>query len=109
MRESNADAPYSPIERRPWIARFGSTALRALRVVAFALLAIAEPVARLSIVLALICAGSAGLFALTGPKNAPVTELIIGAGVLMLLPVLYYLLMQRLRPNGRTFSARNEP
>lgn len=109
MREPKFDAPYSPTDGRPWIARAGSTALQALRVAAFALLAIAEPFARLSIVLALICAGSAGLFALTGPKNAPVAELVIGAGILMLLPVGYYLLMQRLRPNGSASRAENEP
>lgn len=98
MGESELDAPYSQ-NRRIGTARFLSALSRTLRVVAFALLAIIEPVARLSIVLALICAGSAGLFALTGPMGAPVAELLIGAGVLMLLPVLYYLLLRRLRPN----------
>lgn len=100
MREPEFDAPYSQNEPPSWAGRCGSAVLRALRVLAFALLAVLEPLARLSVVLALICAGSAGLFTLTGPKNAPVTELLVGAGVLMLLPVLYYLLMRGLRPDG---------
>lgn len=107
MRNSKSDARYSPVDGRSWIASISFAALKALQIVAFAVLAIAEPLVRLSIALALICAGAAGLFALTGPKNAPVTELFIGAGVLMLLPVLYYLLMQRLRPNSRTSDPQN--
>lgn len=98
MRKSNLDAPYSRNEGRLWSGRCMRALLEGMRVVTFTLLVFAEPLARLSTTLALLCAGSAGLFALTGPNNAPVTELTIAAGVLMLLPVLYYLLMRRLRP-----------
>jgi hypothetical protein len=98
MRESDLGVEYSQMKRRHWIANVTSGIAHALRIVAFALLALLEPVARLSIMLALLCAGSAGLFALTGPENAPVKELLIGTGVLMLLSVLYYLLIRSLRP-----------
>lgn len=99
MRESDLEPPYSQARPRRRHSNGASRLRKVLGVLAFAALAIAEPIARLSSFLALICAASAGFFSLTGPENAPVTELLIGAFVLMLLPVLYYLLMRRMRPS----------
>jgi hypothetical protein len=98
MRETNFGFRYSQTSRRRWTIGAVATIAHALRVVIFAFLTVLEPVARLAIMLALICAGSAGLFAITGPENAPIKELLIATGILMLLPVLYYLLMRGLRP-----------
>lgn len=98
MLESKMEDRFQRTPTRGRAARLAIGTGKFLRVVFFALLAIFEPLARLSVFLAMLCVASAGLFSVTGPANAPIAELLIGAGVLMTLAALYYVLMRRIRP-----------